>query len=106
MSDIDLNALDLAELKKLHRNVGKAIESFEHRRKSAALAELESKVKELGFSSLAELTGASVKAPRKVAAPKYANPANPSDTWSGRGRRPAWFVEALASGKSEEDLAI
>ncbi len=28
-------------------------------------------------------------------APKYRNPSNPSETWSGRGRQPAWFVKAL-----------
>lgn len=41
----------------------------------------------------------------KVAA-KYANPADPSQTWTGRGRKPIWVVEALASGKTQEDLAI
>ncbi len=25
-------------------------------------------------------------------------------TWSGHGRRPRWFVEALAGGKSADDL--
>lgn len=25
-------------------------------------------------------------------------------TWSGRGPKPRWFTEALASGKTEEDL--
>lgn len=25
-------------------------------------------------------------------------------TWSGRGRRPQWFVNAIASGKTPEDL--
>lgn len=27
-------------------------------------------------------------------------------TWSGVGKRPSWFVEALASGKKPEDLLI
>jgi DNA-binding protein H-NS len=26
------------------------------------------------------------------------------NSWTGVGRRPAWFVEALASGKTEADL--
>lgn len=30
-----------------------------------------------------------------VVAPKYRNPSNPSETWSGRGRQPAWFAKAL-----------
>ncbi len=36
--------------------------------------------------------------------PKYADGAGRS--WTGRGKRPAWFVEALAAGKSPEDLLI
>ena len=39
-------------------------------------------------------------------AAKYANPANPEQTWTGRGRKPNWVIEALDNGKSIEDLAI
>ena len=39
-------------------------------------------------------------------APKYRNPANPEQTWSGRGKRPHWFNDALKAGKKEKDLAI
>lgn len=38
--------------------------------------------------------------------PKYSNPANPAETWSGRGKRPRWFNAALKSGKKEKDLLI
>ena len=39
-------------------------------------------------------------------APKYRNPANPEQTWSGRGKRPLWFSAALKAGKKEKELAI
>lgn len=39
-------------------------------------------------------------------APKYRNPADPEQTWSGRGKRPRWFNEALKAGRKEKDLAI
>ena len=26
--------------------------------------------------------------------------------WTGHGRRPRWFVEALAAGKTREDMAV
>lgn len=39
-------------------------------------------------------------------APKYRNPANAEQTWSGRGKRPHWFNDALKAGKKEKDLAI
>ena len=102
--NIDLDALSLKELKDLRNQVEKAINSFQDRRKAAALAELEDAAKKLGFS-LSELTGSSAKK-RKPNAPRYANPADPSQTWSGRGRRPGWVVAALEAGKTLDDLAI
>lgn len=39
-------------------------------------------------------------------APKYRNPADPSQTWTGRGKRPRWVQAALDAGKSLESLAI
>lgn len=102
--DIDLNKLSLKELKDLQSQVGRAISSFEDRRKKEALAELEEKARALGFS-LSELTGAPVSRKRAPATVKYANPANRAETWSGRGRKPRWFADALASGKTPEDLS-
>jgi DNA-binding protein H-NS len=102
---IDLNNLSLKELKDLQAQVGKAVASFEDRKKKQALAELEEKAREFGFS-LAELTGAVVTRKRAPATAKYANPADASDTWSGRGRKPRWFDAALKSGKRPEDMAI
>jgi DNA-binding protein H-NS len=101
----DLNALSLKELKDLQAQVARAIGTYEDRRRKEALAELEEKAREMGFS-LSELTGAPVSRKRAAAAAKFANPANPAETWSGRGRKPRWFAEAVAAGKSPEDLAI
>ncbi|HEX9857929.1 MAG TPA: H-NS histone family protein [Paracoccaceae bacterium] len=102
---IDLNKLSLKELKDLQSQVAKAIASFEDRKKKEALAELEEKARALGFS-LAELTGTAVTRKRAPATAKYANPANHSETWSGRGRKPRWFEAALKEGKTPQDLAI
>jgi DNA-binding protein H-NS len=43
---------------------------------------------------------------RGAVAPKYRNPANPDETWAGRGLRPRWLVAALKSGKKLEHFAI
>jgi DNA-binding protein H-NS len=40
-------------------------------------------------------------------APKYQNPSNTTQTWSGRGKRPLWFVDALKGrGITEDSLLI
>lgn len=102
---INLDNLSLKELKALQTSVAKAIADFGDRQRRAALAEIEEIARAKGFS-LAELTGGAAPRKRAAAAPKYANPANRSDTWSGRGRKPRWFEAALKAGKTPEDLAI
>ncbi len=101
----NLNTLSLKELKELQSQVGKAISGFEDRKKKETLAELQEIARAKGFT-WEELTGASVVRRRAPATAKYANPANKSDTWSGRGRKPRWFIGALASGKHPDELAV
>lgn len=38
--------------------------------------------------------------------PKYRNPADPTQQWSGRGRQPLWFAAAVKAGKKDKDLLI
>lgn len=39
-------------------------------------------------------------------APKYRNPANPKETWTGRGKHPRWMAALVAKGKKAEDFLI
>ena len=105
MADYDLEALSLGELKKMQKDVAKAISTYEDRQKAEARAKVEALARELGYS-LAELVVTETKSYRAPAAAKYRHPENPALTWSGRGRKPQWFVEALEAGKTASDLAI
>lgn len=105
MADHDLEALSLSELKKMQKDVAKAITTFEDRQKAEARAKVEALGRDLGYS-LSELVGTEMKTTRAPAPPKYRHPENPALTWSGRGRKPQWFVEALEAGSMAEDLAI
>lgn len=101
----NVNTLSLKDLKELQAHVVKAIATFEDRKRKEAIAELQEMARAKGFT-LEELTGTAVVRRRAPATAKYANPANNSDTWSGRGRKPRWFIEALASGKQPDDLSV
>jgi len=52
--------------------------------------------------------GTSPRAGRKLGkvAPKYRNPANTKETWTGRGKQPRWMAELTAKGKKPEDFLI
>lgn len=99
---MNLNDMTLDDLKALEKDVKKAISSYEARQKQEALAELEKKAADLGFT-LAELTGGKTK---KVVAPKYRNPADASQTWTGRGRPPKWIVDFEAAGNTRDSALI
>jgi DNA-binding protein H-NS len=106
MTAIDLDTLSLKDLKSLQKDLAKAVSTFEDRKKAEARAKVEAFAKELGFN-LADLMGTQgVKTTRAPAAAKYRNPENPRVAWSGRGRKPLWFIAAIDAGKRLEDLAI
>ncbi len=105
---MDLEALSKNELQKLRRDVEKAITTHEDRKRQRAIEAVEAVAAEHGFT-LAQLTGvaaARVRGRKAALPPKYRNPANPEQTWSGRGRRPEWVNAALAEGKALSDLSI
>lgn len=105
MADFDLEALSLSELKTMHKDIAEAITTCEDRQKAEARAKVEAFARELGYS-LAELVGSDAKPKRVPVAPKYRHPENPALTWSGWGRKPQWFMDALEAGKTTEDMAI
>ena len=105
MADFDLEALSLTELKKMQKDIAKAISTFEDRQKADARAKVEAFARDLGYS-LAELVGIETKTARAPAPAKYRHPENTALTWSGRGRRPQWFVDALEADRTAVDLEI
>lgn len=106
---LDLSRMSLDELKAHAKEVQAAIASFEERKRKEALAEVEALAKSLGYP-LKDLLGGdrSARGRRASAASTaaYANPADPSQTWSGKGRQPGWFKEALAAGRSKDSMKI
>lgn len=102
--DIDLDTLSHDELKKLKSDVERALNTVDARRKAEAKRAAEQAAKEFGFSLEEVLSAPPLRGSK--GAPKFANPSNPSQTWTGRGRKPNWVNDALAAGKTLDDLAI
>jgi DNA-binding protein H-NS len=68
----------------------------------AMIAEYALTASELGLSGKGKAT---VAGGRRVA-PKYANPHNAAQTWSGRGPHPKWVKAHQAKGGSLDSLLI
>lgn len=105
---IDLKSLNNNQLNDL---ISKA-QSRQHELKKEKVVKLREKVHALlkaeGYS-FDEIFGGARGGKRRSTgkvAPKYRNPADSNQTWSGRGKHPRWFNDALKAGKKEKDLLI
>lgn len=106
---IDLKNMSRKELEKLARDVDKALERLKKKDLKKVREEMEKLAAAHGVS-VQDVLGAPSKPRKKTAGQKspakYANPADKSKTWTGKGRQPDWFKAAIAAGKSPESMAI
>ena len=104
MEHLDLSEMSIEELRKLQSDVARAIDGFEDRRRKTAAAKVAELARSLGYTvqELSEI-GKKSTGPRPA---KFVHPDDPSLTWSGRGRQPAWYKEAMEAGKSPDDFLI
>ncbi|MBA2674322.1 H-NS histone family protein [Ramlibacter sp.] len=69
------------------------------------LEELFDHLKSAGFKAESPRRTAKNKVKAKGGVPKFRNPST-DETWSGRGRAPAWLREAEEKGKSRDKFLI
>ena len=96
--------MSIAELRALRRRVDRAIEAAVAARRKRplrpdVLATFGLKVGDLGLTRASPVVG-------KALPPKYRDPTNEENIWSGRGSKPRWFREALAAGTPPEALKV
>jgi DNA-binding protein H-NS len=113
MEKLDFESMPLDDLWILHEQIGNVLSA----RIIAEKQQLEKRLVQLNRgrnaqeSVLLDLksTKTNRERPRRQyprVFPKYQNPAVPSETWSGRGKRPRWLVSALKAGGAIEDFKI
>lgn len=101
--------MSVEELWSLHELVSAALA----RKIQAEAAKLDQRLRQL---SLAAVSHAAVshngkkrgraRRPYPPVYAKYRNPAEPSETWAGRGKKPRWLSAQLKSGKQIDDFRI
>ena len=92
MENSDLNLMAIDELWELHEEI------------TAKLAR-ELTIKKTRLEKWLHKIG-SAKRPYPKVHPKYRNPKDPAETWSGRGKQPRWLTAQLRSGKTVKDFLI
>ena len=107
---INLDSLSPAELQALIKSAEAQMDSARKNHVKEVRAKIDSILAGAGLN-IGEVYptrgGKSAKGSKAAVAPKYRNPDNASQTWSGRGKRPLWFVDALKKkGMTAESLLI
>jgi DNA-binding protein H-NS len=109
MTAIDLSNYNLSELKGLQHDIEKEIKDRQQQEVKKAREQILAIAQNVGVS-VDELLANAVKKSKadgtEKAQPQYKNPADSSQTWSGRGRQPKWIVDGLTNGKKLDDFRI
>ena len=103
VNEFDLMSID--ELWSLHEKLATTLAA----RLTSERALLEARLRQLKPQPSDEpqaKSGVLERRPYPPVAPKYRNPNDASETWSGRGKRPRWLVALLETGKHIEDFRI
>lgn len=107
---VNLNNMSVQELEDLIAQANEMIEAKREQAVAKARADIEKIAASTGYSvhDLLGLRGGRSKkaSAKKTLADKYRNPKDPSQTWSGRGKRPRWLQEMLAKGAKLESFQI
>ena len=111
MKKINLEAMSVEDLWSLHEKISKLLSAritSEKRELEKRLAVLNRGRDVIDGGDAPQSYNASGKARRKYPRvfPKYRNPQTPSETWSGRGKKPRWLVAAIKAGRKIEDFRI
>ena len=105
MKPHDLKSMSVEELWSLHE----LIVSVLVREISAEKARLDkrlSQIVEAGTAAANVKKTSHARRPYPKVFPKYRNPAEASETWAGRGKKPRWLAAQLRSGKQLDDFRI
>ncbi len=100
----ELARMSYKELAELGEKVRRAKVRAQERGRAELKERLEAMAASAGFR-IADLFGGRGGKGRKVAI-KYVNPDNPSETWTGRGRKPRWLAAKLKEGEKIDRFLI
>jgi DNA-binding protein H-NS len=110
MAKTDLSQYNLAELKGLQFDIEKEIKSRQQDEVRKAREQILAIAQDVGVpvSALIAKAGGARKngGAQQQGQARFRNPADASQTWTGRGRQPKWIAEGLAGGKSLDDFRI
>jgi DNA-binding protein H-NS len=102
---MDLSNMSASDLRNLQDQIKRELKKRESQDLQKAREQIFAIAQSVGLP-LKDLVSSGGRMKGGTVAPRYHNPADPSQQWTGRGRQPKWVREWLDSGKSMDDLRI
>ena len=102
MKDRGLAKMSLDQLWHLHEQIIHLLD----RKLQQEAGKLQRRLDELGRKFGGAPDDIPQRRPYPKVKPKFRNPEDPSETWSGRGKQPRWISELLVSGRNLEEFRI
>lgn len=101
---VNLSNMSIDQLQDLIKDAESTIRKKQREQRSEVIQQMRQLASTIGVS--VEITTTGPKKKKTKSAPKYRNPKNSSQTWTGRGPQPKWFKDAIAAGKKSDDMLI
>lgn len=103
---LDLQEKSLDELQSLVAEAQAALQAKQNAMRKEVMAEMRRLAASVGVTFEIIENDKNTKPAKPALAPKYRNPDNNSETWTGRGLRPRWLQERLDNGAKIEEFLI
>ena len=104
MANNNFDKMSYAELLKLQERIEAAISAKRVEDAATTKEQLRAMAEKAGFD-VNELFGTR-RGKRGPTSIKYRNPKDTSQTWTGRGRKPNWLVDALKKGAKIDSFSV
>ncbi|MEC7119835.1 MAG: H-NS histone family protein [Pseudomonadota bacterium] len=107
----DLSKMSVEDLQKLAEEASNMIGTRRQQDLKDGYAQAEKIASDLGVTLDELIEAGRSKSTRKTGSrkpvePRYRNPADTAQTWTGRGKQPRWLAAAIAAGAKIEDFLI
>lgn len=108
MSNTIEEIIKSSSIEELHALIKRVEDEIEYKKVDeieAVRSEWLAKASRLGMQP-EEILQYSGRRRKSTGKPKYRNPSDPEQTWTGHGKKPGWLKQALENGADQEDFRI
>ena len=101
--------LSFEDCELLEKHLSKTKNKIQQQKASVVRKQIEELAASLGLSVaeiMSDTATKKIRPTKKPVEPRYRDPSNPENTWTGRGKQPRWLAAKIAEGAKLQDFLI